>query len=382
MSDEPHVFSATDLEDRLTRLAERGVRIVDPRQTFVGDDVDLGRIHAGVTLHPGTRLLGPRTFLAPGATVGSEGPAVIVDAVLGEGASMASGYALGSVLLAGASLGANSHARDGTLLEEQASTAHCVGLKQTILLSFVTLGSLINFCDVLMAGGTSRKDHSEVGSGFIHFNFTPWGEAGDKATASLVGDVVNGVFLDRPRIFLGGSAGMIGPRSIGYGAITGAGQVLRKDVPEGYLVVEPTPQVHMPYRPPGARQADQIRRRNIEYIAQLEALRAWYRQVRLARVSASGPPHLEAVTTEAATNVDACIEERWQRLESFLAERGLTLPTLDGLEPVPTPLDVSGEGPSSHVAWVQGLAPDVVQAGREWLAAVAGNVRTRLLGTP
>jgi hypothetical protein len=88
------------------------------------------------------------------------------------------------------------------------------------------------------------------------------------------------------------------------------------------------------------------------------------------------------VTTEAATNVDACIEERWQRLESFLAERGLTLPTLDGLEPVPTPLDVSGEGPSSHVAWVQGLAPDVVQAGREWLAAVAGNVRTRLLGTP
>ena len=120
--------------------------------------------------------------------------------------------------------------REGTLLEERASTAHCVGLKQTILLSFATLGSLINFCDVLMAGGTSRRDHSEVGSGFIHFNFTPWGQAGDKATASLVGDVVGGVFLDRRRIFLGGAGGMIGPRSVGYGSIAGAGQVLRRDV--------------------------------------------------------------------------------------------------------------------------------------------------------
>ena len=77
----------------------------------------------------------------------------------------ASGFAHGAVLLDGASLGANAHARPGTLLEERASTAHTVGLKHTLLLSFVTLGSLINFCDCLMAGGRSRRDHSEVGSG-------------------------------------------------------------------------------------------------------------------------------------------------------------------------------------------------------------------------
>src|SRR5690606_11549176 len=130
-----------------------------------------------------------------------------------------------------------AHFRAGTVLEEEASTAHVVGLKQTILLSFVTLGSLINFCDCLMAGGTSRRDHSEVGSGFIHFNFTPWGREGDKATPSLVGDVVSGVFLRQPRILHGGCGGMIGPGSVGYGAVVGAGQVIRRPVPAETLVL-------------------------------------------------------------------------------------------------------------------------------------------------
>src|SRR6185312_5393534 len=151
-------------------LLKRGVKMPDPAQVFVDEDVDPTRVHATAVLHPGTRLQGRRTWLGAGAQVGTEGPATLVDSVFGESASIASGYAKGVVLLRGASLGFAGHAREGTLLEEEASTAHAVGLKQTILLSFVTLGSLINFCDVLMAGGRSRKDHSEVGSGFIHFN--------------------------------------------------------------------------------------------------------------------------------------------------------------------------------------------------------------------
>lgn len=51
-----------------------------------------------------------------------------------------------------------------------------------------------------MAGGTSRKDHSEVGSSYIHFNFTP---DGDKTTPSLIGDVPRGEMLNQTPIFLG-----------------------------------------------------------------------------------------------------------------------------------------------------------------------------------
>jgi hypothetical protein len=75
-----------------------------------------------------------------------------------------------------------------------------------------------------------------MGSGFIHFNFTPRGRSGDKATPSLIGDVVHGVFLRQPRIFLGGLSGIVGPQKVGFGSFTVAGQVLRREVPSNRIV--------------------------------------------------------------------------------------------------------------------------------------------------
>src|SRR5690606_39713722 len=122
------------IEGRLSRLMARGVQIIDPRQTVVAPEVRVERIHAGAVLHPGTRLLGARTFLGPGAELGREGPVVAVDCVLGEKARIDGGYACGAVLLRGASAGSAAHLREKTLLEEEASTAHAVGLKHTIVL--------------------------------------------------------------------------------------------------------------------------------------------------------------------------------------------------------------------------------------------------------
>jgi hypothetical protein len=361
-------------------LLDRGVRVIDPGQIFVDADVDPARIHPTATIFPGARLQGRRTFLGPNAQVGTEGPATLVDAVLAEGASIASGYAKGAVLLRGASLGAAGHTREGTLLEEEASTAHAVGLKQTILMSFVTLGSLINFCDVLMAGGTSRKDHSEVGSGFIHFNFTPWGKAGDKATPSLVGDAVEGVFLRQRRVFLGGSAGMVGPRAVGYGSITGAGQVVRRDVGARRLVVQPAPTVDDALDAPREERVEPVLRKNVAYIANLHALRAWYEGVRLARARRAGAADLVVVYEEAMRNLDLCLAERVARLESYLAERGRGLPKLQppAVTAAPLPLDAAAD--AEHVAWVRGLSDADIGSARPWLAGVARAVEAQLLG--
>ncbi|MCK7504346.1 MAG: hypothetical protein MZV70_09845 [Desulfobacterales bacterium] len=119
-----------------------------------------------------------------------------------------------------------------------------VGLKQTILFPFVTLGSLINFCDCLMAGGTSRSNHSEVGSSYIHFNFTP---DADKTTPSLIGDVPRGVMLNQPPIFLGGQGGMVGPLRMGYGNVVAAGSILRQDYPQNNQLIFDMP--HVPRHP-------------------------------------------------------------------------------------------------------------------------------------
>ncbi|EDM81159.1 putative UDP-N-acetylglucosamine pyrophosphorylase [Plesiocystis pacifica SIR-1] len=367
----PQAASSLDaLEGRLTKLREGGVTVVDPRQTYLGPEVELGRIHPGVVLHPGTRLTGARTYLGPKAEIGREGPAVLVDAVIGPGAKVASGYVEGAVLLDGAKLGANVHARPGTLLEEEASTAHAVGLKQTILLSFVTLGSVINFCDCLMAGGTSRKDHSEVGSGFIHFNFTPWGERGDKATPSLIGDVPRGVFLREPRIFLGGLAGIVGPTKIGFGAIAAAGQIVRRSLDDRAFVLRAIKPFERTVRPNFRDRLQPRLGMNVDYITQLVALREWYRGARLPRLSAEDP---RRVPVEAGLELlDGAIAERQKQLGRFVDERGGQRPgfELDPARLPPCPFSLGADDGEGHVEWVQALSEAEVEAGQAWLRAV------------
>jgi UDP-N-acetylglucosamine/UDP-N-acetylgalactosamine diphosphorylase len=176
-------------------------------------------------------------------------------------------------------MGSGAQVREGCIIEEEANGAHCVGIKQTILFPFVTLGSLINFCDCLMAGGTSRKDHSEVGSSYIHFNFTP---DGDKTTASLIGDVPRGVMLNQPAIFLGGQGGIVGPLRMGYGNVVAANSVLRKDFTEdNKLIVGKTHSAKTIHFRPGAHpNIRHVVENNIIYIANLMALEEWYMHVR------------------------------------------------------------------------------------------------------
>ncbi len=154
----------------------------------------------GVKIYPGCRIYGRETVIAGGAQIGRESPVTIENCQIGSDVELRGGYFNNSVFLEKACMGLGAHVREGCILEEQANCAHCVGLKQTILFPFVTLGSPVNFCDRLMAGGTSRKDHSEVGSSYIHFNFTP---DGDKITPSLICDVPRGVMLNQTPIFLG-----------------------------------------------------------------------------------------------------------------------------------------------------------------------------------
>ncbi len=364
------VTQGTDTQQRLERLVQAGVTIPDPRTTYVAPEVDLARIRPGAILHPGARIEGARALLAEGAEVGRCGPAVVRDSALGPGARVDGGCVEGSVLFDRAVVGPASYVRPASLLEEEASVAHAVGLKHTILLPFVTVGSVVNFCDVLMAGGTSRRDHSEVGSGFIHFNFTPWGQHGDKATPTLFGDVPRGVFLRSPRIFVGGAGGLVGPGQVGYGAVTGAGQVVRSEVAPHTLHIEASRSRRVDL---GSRPAPPLQPkagRNLRYIAHLVALRAFHRHVRCPRAEGVGRQLVEA----ALGVLDAAIAERVRRLEAFCTERGgpaVTIDTDPPVDPCPLPL---GRGPGEHVAWIRALSDDEVRAGTRWLEAVVARV--------
>ena len=333
-----------NLEAKLDLLEAKGVTIIDRRQTYLDEAVDVKSHLPRRRAVPWHTSCWYATFVGPGAKVGIEGPAVLENTIIGENAEVASGYLNEAVMLRNARVGSNAHIRVGTLMEEEASTAHAVGLKHTVLMSFVTMGSLINFCDGLISGGKSRREHTEVGSGFIHFNYTPRGKSGDKATPSLIGDVVHGVFLRQQRIFLGGLSGIVGPQKVGFGSFTIAGQVLRREVPSNRVVGDVPRKVDREFYA-STEAPSRILKLNLEYIGQLTALQAWYRDVRLARI----PPiqeyaHIRVVTQAALELLSVCIDERVERLRQFLEERGLPIPCLSFTNP-PCPLSVEATLP-------------------------------------
>jgi len=303
--------------NKIEQLIEKGVNIPSPLTLDVGDEVNIGQISGnGVKIYPGCRICGEKTVISAGVRLGYEAPVTVDNCQLGPKVELKGGYFNKSVFLENASMGLGGHVREACLLEEQANGAHCVGLKHTILFPFVTLGSLINFCDCLMAGGTSRKYHSEVGSSYIHFNFTP---EGDKTTASLIGDVPRGVMLNKPPIFLGGQGGMIGPLQMSYGSVVAAGSILREDVDtEKQLIVsKPRSGKVVNLIPRAYPSLSHVVRNNIIYIANLVALEQWYLHVRRMFFEHQEFGHL--IFSAILENLQTAKEERMKRLEDMAA---------------------------------------------------------------
>jgi UDP-N-acetylglucosamine/UDP-N-acetylgalactosamine diphosphorylase len=376
----------------------------------VGAEVEPERIAPGVVIHTGCKILGARTSIGPGSELGAEAPATVEDCQLGQKVALKGGYFSGATFLDGATMGSGAHVRAGTLLEEEAGGAHAVGLKQTLLLPFVTAGSLINFCDALMAGGTSRKNHSEIGSSYIHFNYTPHQ---DKATPSLIGDVPGGVMLDRAPIFLGGQGGLVGPVRIAFGAVIPAGQICRQDITEenGLYTAPPAPDAPRAFRVGAYRAIGRIVANNLIYIGNVGALKLWYRFVR--KRTMTGDPFSQACYDGALERLDAVLDERIRCLAelSEMMVRSLEYARKEGDLALPPALAAQQralvdrwpemkprllEGPAvetgsrerdtflstweridagtQHIKAVASLPPETKRAGTAWLQAVVDSV--------
>ena len=302
---------------------EKGVHIPSPFSIDIGEEIVLERIAGdGVAIYPGTRIYGSKTLISRGTKLGYEAPATIVDCQTGPHVELRGGFFKSSVFLARAAVACGAQVREGCILEEEANANHAVGLKQTILFPFVTLGSLINFCDCFMAGGISRKNHSEVGSSYIHFNYTP---NQDKATPSLIGDVPRGVMLNQPPIFLGGQGGLVGPVRIGYGSVITAGVVCRRDYSEGNrLITESDISTHdKSFRVGFYRNIKHRVYNNICYIANLLALRQWYAHVRqpFFRREDMG----EELYAGAMDNLEISIDERLKRFRDLSCKMEISI---------------------------------------------------------
>ena len=313
------------MDKKIDLLVKKGIRFTHPESVEIGSEVDIERISGkGVVICGGCRIYGKATCISEKAVLGEEAPVTVVDCQVGPYVKLKGGFFKEAVFLKGSSMGSGAHVREGTILEEEAGGAHTVGLKQTIIFPFVTLGSLINFCDCFMAGGTSRKDHSEVGSSYIHFNYTPYQ---DKATPSLIGDVPRGVMLRENPIFLGGQGGMVGPCRLAFGTVIAAGSICRKDeLRTNRLILHASPKtLNTEFKRDHNLNPGRVITNNTIYIANLMALRRWYRDVRRLFITDLFSEALHAGLMEKA---EMALTERIRRLKEYVLK--ISVPGAEG----------------------------------------------------
>jgi bifunctional UDP-N-acetylglucosamine pyrophosphorylase/glucosamine-1-phosphate N-acetyltransferase len=321
------LFDETSNRERIARLRERGVEVWGPERVYIGPDVPLEAVEPGAVLINAI-ITGEHVGIGTRSRIGISGNATIHNCQLGERVEIGAGLFDSATLLDDAKVRGFAEFREGTLLEEQAEVGHNVGLKKTVLTVAVVAGSLINFCDVFMTGGTSRLDHSEIGSGTVHFNFDP---RGDKF-GSLIGDAT-GILLRSSRIFVGGNCGLVAPLHLGFGSVLAAGSTLRRDLAQSQLSYGETsfdktghfdPEVYYDLRHKVFTTA--------KLIGAMHAVRAWYRMVRIAFADTGRTTLYQSAEQRIATHMRHRVNElkkvilKLDRSLSKQAARGLDNP--------------------------------------------------------
>jgi bifunctional UDP-N-acetylglucosamine pyrophosphorylase / glucosamine-1-phosphate N-acetyltransferase len=223
------------------RLCERwmraGVTMVDPSSVWLDADVELSR---DVVLEPGVQLRGATT-VGEGSVVGPD--TTLTDVAVGAGASVIRTHAREAEIGDGASVGPFAYLRPGARLGVRSKIGTFVEVKN----SEVGTGSKVPHLSYV--GDATIGEYSNIGAASVFVNYD-----GVAKHRTVVGSHVR----------TGSDNMFVAPVEVGDGAYSGAGTVLREDVPPGALAVSAGTQRNIEgwvlRRRPGTPAAEAARR--------------------------------------------------------------------------------------------------------------------------
>ena len=207
---------AAELNRRIVRRHQlAGVTVIDPATTWIDVDVEIGR---DVTILPGTQLHGA-TVVGDGATVGPD--TTLTDVTVGEGATVFRVHGTESSIGANAQVGPFTFLRPGTVLGEDGKLGGFVETKKAV----IGRGSKVPH--LTYVGDAEIGEHSNIGASSVFVNYD-----GVNKHRTVIGSHVR----------TGSDTMFIAPVTVGDGAYSGAGTVIKDDVPPGALAVSGGPQ--------------------------------------------------------------------------------------------------------------------------------------------
>ncbi|QBI55832.1 bifunctional UDP-N-acetylglucosamine diphosphorylase/glucosamine-1-phosphate N-acetyltransferase GlmU [Streptomonospora litoralis] len=199
------------LNDRLlTGHMRAGVTVVDPASTWVDAEVEIG---PDTVVEPQTQLLG-RTSVAEGAVVG---PGCRLQATrVGADAVVRHVVADDAEIGPGTSVGPYAYLRPGTVVEPAAKIGTFVEVKNS------TVGEGAKVPHLTYVGDADIGAGVNIGASSVFVNYN-----GVSKNRTTIGDHAR----------TGSDNTFVAPVHVGEGAYTGAGTVVREDVPPGALAV-------------------------------------------------------------------------------------------------------------------------------------------------
>ncbi|MFP5387734.1 MAG: bifunctional UDP-N-acetylglucosamine diphosphorylase/glucosamine-1-phosphate N-acetyltransferase GlmU [Thermoleophilia bacterium] len=194
----------------LRRHMLAGVTVVDPGSTWVDVDVEIA---ADARIEPGSSLRG-RTKIGGGTTVGPL--STLIDSELGGNVSVPHSYLVDCLVADNANIGPFAYLRPGAELAQGAKAGTFVEIKNSQIGEGAKVPHLAYVGDAEVGAG------SNLGAGTITANYD-----GFRKNRTVIGENAR----------LGVDTMLIAPVEVGDGAYTGAGAVIKSDVPEGTLAV-------------------------------------------------------------------------------------------------------------------------------------------------
>lgn len=194
----------------LERHMRAGVTVIDPASTWVDAGVQIGR---DTVLRPGVQLLGA-TVIDEDAEIGPD--TTLTDVTVGAGASVVRSHATRAVIGAGATVGPFSYLRPDSELGESGKLGAFVETKNA------QIGAHSKVPHLTYVGDATIGEHSNIGASSVFVNYD-----GVQKSRTVVGSHVR----------TGSDTMFVAPLEVGDGAYTGAGTVLRNNVPPGALAV-------------------------------------------------------------------------------------------------------------------------------------------------
>lgn len=261
-----------------------GVTVVDPATTWVDVDVELER---DVTLLPGTQLHGA-TVVREGATVGPD--TTLTDVEVGPGATVVRTHGSLSVIGAGATVGPFAYLRPGTDLGAAGKIGTFVETKNA------QIGTGSKIPHLSYVGDATIGEHSNIGAASVTVNYD-----GVNKHRTVIGSHAR----------TGSDNMFVAPVVVGDGAYTGAGTVVRRDVPPGALAVSAGSQRNIEgwvlrSRAGTAAAEAAARARGTRDVAGLSPqARAELERAATAAIPVTPPPHLPGQPAHIDDPVDA-----------------------------------------------------------------------------